>query len=473
MGQKVSRPRSHDSAATNKVLSKAIVHARHAPEAQTIPSLFSNNALHIPPTGGGNGFQEIPVELLFEITNCLSPASLLSLSYTCRSLSHALGLSVNEELGKPKPCAKVQMPDNRFQDSVPQNRAPVSPQPWNVQDLEDTMRPERLELLCMLDRDGMWPGKSICSACTTVHNKSSFSQESLQQSNSTRQCLGSQGRIWICPHIQTDYFELKALCNFPVTKAKRAVACPGICEGEEAWMNHMNCPEDLDSAGAKTGWWNQNREREAAKEIAALEREKWTICEKCNITVLTTSWANSRIWFPLNLELIPGSIIPEKDVASDLSRLDAPICPHMKLSSPIVLAAYSQECKRLESIPRDSSEWAPCPCRACLVPYHECPICHAKFGFDFKRAWQRDSVLHIFVDRSFSPFKAITDPAWIAQLVPQHRFQSLEHSWRATVRLMESSAYGSVQRRCSGHDYPDCAYCMFSATESRGQGSCC
>ena len=65
---------------------------------------------------------------------------------------------------------------------------------------------ERLELLYMLDRDNKIPkSKAVCSGCADTHNQSLFSLESLAQSSRERHCLGSAGRLWICPHWVFDH----------------------------------------------------------------------------------------------------------------------------------------------------------------------------------------------------------------------------------------------------------------------------
>ena len=64
----------------------------------------------------------------------------------------------------------------------------------------------RWAFLYMLDRNR--PGdycqkpdsKVLCSSCRTRHVVKNFSQSQLQKDSSERQCLGSEGRLWICPH---------------------------------------------------------------------------------------------------------------------------------------------------------------------------------------------------------------------------------------------------------------------------------
>ena len=67
---------------------------------------------------------------------------------------------------------------------------------------------ERLELLCILDRDGSIPSsQTVCSGGVDTHASCSslFSISSFAQTSSQRRCLGSAGSMWICPHRILDY----------------------------------------------------------------------------------------------------------------------------------------------------------------------------------------------------------------------------------------------------------------------------
>lgn len=66
-------------------------------------------------------------------------------------------------------------------------------------------------LLCLLDRDGrLPPTDAICGACADTHHQSLFSTDSLTEANEKRQCLGTTGKIWLCPHCTLSHTQVNA-----------------------------------------------------------------------------------------------------------------------------------------------------------------------------------------------------------------------------------------------------------------------
>lgn len=136
------------------------------------PAVRSNSAL-----------QNLPVELVHQITELLAPVALTSLGHTCRYFRTSIDRSSMTDSVRP-----------RDYDGRPRR-------PWESEH-EKLFREECLEILCMLERDGKIPAdRLICSQCITTHSKAMFSQVSLTACSLQRKCLGHTGRVWICPHL--------------------------------------------------------------------------------------------------------------------------------------------------------------------------------------------------------------------------------------------------------------------------------
>ena len=208
--------------------------------------------------------QNLPLELLLDITTLLPPVYIISLSYTCRHFRQSLDFRVEEMLRAPKTHKSTST-------STRKSRA---------------IKSQRLELLCLLDRDDMIPqDKLICSACTTTHSKSLFSQESLDRDNTERQCVGTMGRIWVCPHFK---------------------------------LNHK-----------------QMRHRKSR-----YARQPHGFCWACEHYVYLSDHSSQTI-FPI-LCGSDDSDLQDGNVTRVLNSLHAAICPHMRLSHPAVSNVYAQ-----------------------------------------------------------------------------------------------------------------------------------
>lgn len=115
-----------------------------------------------------SAFQNLPDELLLQVTAFLPPVYLVSLSYTCRYFRRFLNCSIKDVLGWKNPSGK----------SSRKIRSMV-------------FKAQRLELLCLLERDGKIPhSKLICGTCSMTHAKSSFLPA----------CAGMIGQFWLSPH---------------------------------------------------------------------------------------------------------------------------------------------------------------------------------------------------------------------------------------------------------------------------------
>lgn len=161
------------------------------------PNPSPENTCSSPPTT----LQQLPTEILPMISDFLPLSGIMALSYTCRTLRNKMGVSIQTVLGEPN--SAPQIPNYAVKPSQERRPQPRASPPERGLSLK---RVERLKLLCMLDLDGQLPqNKTICSSCATTHHRAYFSEKSLKVENIHRQCLGSAGRIWICPHWIIDY----------------------------------------------------------------------------------------------------------------------------------------------------------------------------------------------------------------------------------------------------------------------------
>lgn len=152
------------------------------------------------------GLPGLPTDVILNIAHSLPPSGVLSLSYTCRSLRSEIGVSIEEFLGEKD--NKSQLSKSTFGTKFPYWTGTTERDfKWSLPTMTSNVHhSERLELLCMLDRDGkLPPSKAVCSSCADTHVRSLFCNEALAQPSNERRCVNSAGRIWICPHWFLDH----------------------------------------------------------------------------------------------------------------------------------------------------------------------------------------------------------------------------------------------------------------------------
>jgi len=397
---------------------KNIIDPARAPET---PQHGNPQTLSDPSTDIHNAIKEVPVEIFLKIVEYLSPASVRSLSYTCRSLSRMFDASAAELMGKPPKRPRLEPSWNVtnlwyqvFGKEAKEARSSTEPNQW-------------WELLVMLHRDNMWPGNVVCNACIGVHTKSAFSQSSLHSPPTESNCLGTTGCVEICPHAQLDFWRLKKICNSPkaykrVLREKHA-RFPEDSKDEEihpaqrAWEAGLD-PKQMEEVKAERA--QEKEARALARANVAAEQERgWTtktktMCNQCAIPVMITSWGESRVCFPLAVisrwepkyRFVPSA----KDLANHMKSLEPAVCPHLKMNSSEVMSAYCQNFKK--------GGWHCCKCPACSVPYQKCALCHARFWYDIGDFRNLEHVLCLFVERRFDPSVGVANSTWINQLIP-------------------------------------------------------
>ena len=149
-----------------------------------------------------NSLTDLPTELLLLVARHLAPSSLMSFTYSCRSIGNKMGISAEQSPERKKEIAWVS--EFALNANLPKStHLTRGAAGWLMSPpvARKLYRAERLKLLYMLDRDqNIPPSKAVCSGCADTHDRSLFSSESLAQTSCERRCLGSAGRLWIYLH---------------------------------------------------------------------------------------------------------------------------------------------------------------------------------------------------------------------------------------------------------------------------------
>ena len=394
-------------------------------------------ALHGRRTTQSSPFCSLPPEMLDAITDYLPSSSILALSYTCRyfaSYLRSTALMSGSRRKPERPYLRARVQDRYSQPRV--SLYSVLQDPYGKNDfpyfLNQTRTYDSLKLLFLLDRDGLWPGKAACSWCCTVHSVDTFSPQSLENV-STRNCMGTNGFVEICPHMRLRYGSLLAVCNSH--KAWEKIIRKNEHDTQRYQSHHIQTkeripkeyqkrltPAELEAAEAKTLERSEARSREQ-KQAFENEKRQYTdkiteSCNQCTYPVSITTWATSKVIFPIIFQ----SQLDEPDeirsqVATALKNSRKSICPHLPLSHPSVLGAYDPTCNSFERFKVKTLMGIECRCRNCSgLADNECRVCHAEFKFVLTDYGRRDA-LQIVAERSFDPTCGPFDPKWINQLV--------------------------------------------------------
>lgn len=303
----------------------------------------------------------VPAEILFIIGQYLPPSSLMSLNYSCRTIRKKMGVAIDQSLGEKNQVAQLSnltLYNNLPRLKLVDRRLPGSGIRYTMTTMTQNLHhSERLELLYMLDRDNKIPkSKAVCSGCADTHNQSLFSLESLAQSGRERHCLGSAGRLWICPHWVFDH-------NLITTSAQ---------------------PHRSHTCGGK-GW-----------QVLApdLDDKKSTVVVEWPIAVIRGK-----------------DDAPSKKLVEDvLSQMNVCTCKHLRINDPFVSRLYTPECLRLRGIRNKILFPEYCWCSSCLLDC-DCKDCGTSVYFCINPEKNGEETLQLVVRRKIPRFRGCTDPA--------------------------------------------------------------
>lgn len=332
-----------------------------------------------------------PTEIILIVAKYLPPSSLMSLSYSCRNIHNKMGVSIEHSLGEKKRTARLSK--NALETNLPKlsllDGGIKLSLPTTVGNVYHS---ERLKLLCMLDRDQkVPPSKAVCSGCADTHDRSLFSSKSLEQSSTERCCLGSAGRLWICPHWVFDH-------NLVTTSA-------------EPHQSHM--------------------------------------CGNKGVSVLAISLDRTRpnVSWPITV-LRDNNDAPSKQLVKDvLSRINIRVCKHLRIADAFVLRLYSPDCRMLRWVMNASKPVPYCQCSSCAWQISErhlgrypdaltgrrCEHCGAHVFFGIRADDNGQETLKLVVRTEIREFRGCTDRAWIEQVTDPAEFEGLEQAWYAAT----------------------------------------
>ena len=248
----------------------------------------------------------------------------------------------------------------------------------------DAHHTERLELLCILDRDqGIPPSRAICSGCADTHEQSRFSKDLLGPCSRERVCLGKDGRIWLCPHSVFDYTQSVAIRSLPA--------------------------------------YHQCGQNEAHIDLFP---------------------SRPRILWP-SAVLDMDNSAPSKDfVETTLALSNLPICRHLRFHDLSVSWLYSPHCKKLRRGLLCFSRPPECFRSSCSWEYSQpktdglyiegtggwYQTCGTSDSFPITTRRKDRSVLQIIVRRTPIDFRRCTDDAWIEDVFDPANFQDFEQT---------------------------------------------
>ena len=336
------------------------------------------------------GLPGLPTEIMLIVAQYLPPSGLMSLSYSFRVIRNRLSVSIEDSLGPKIKTAQLSMSalGNNFQPRIsPNSRRFTHSQPTTVRNVHHM---ERLELLCMLDRDQMIPpSKAVCSGCADTHDRSMFSPGYLAQSSHERLCFGSAGCVWICPHQIFDH----DLVN----------------TSKEPLRDHR--------------------------------------CGRRGVRIYTPDLETKEHHLSWPILVLGGNHDPpsKEIVANVLALTDVNVCKHLHFSDTCLLDLYSPNCKKL----RCGTFFSFCPCSLCaeqLPPPNandcstlgslngrKCSCCGAWVMFFITENLEGGETLYLVIVKMVRNFQGCTDPAWIDQVTDPAEFEGLEGRWNAAT----------------------------------------
>ena len=189
---------------------------------------------------------------------------------------------------------------------------------------------DKFDFICMTERDQdpRKLGRLVCGKCKELHNKAVFASSEIDQKPLDRDCR----QVWLCAHRSLGYektlrsikagvetpFRVETLD--PCTKCREIVRNRSVADRIEKGTSEMNL-EDPRS------------ESLLISKIALLQAP--------SPIHKTRGTAHSMY----------QETFPAKDVSDALGAIDFRICPHLKLSDPVILSKFCRSCINTQRLP--------------------------------------------------------------------------------------------------------------------------
>lgn len=134
-----------------------------------------------------NSFHQIPVELIWEIAECLGGVDMLSLSATSRYFRAA-----RKTTPSTRSCSELAAARRAFHERMVED--------WRIQQAKWEEGQDTATLKTLL-----------CNACYTRHAQLTFTREARVASPYIRTCFGTSGELRVCSHRTLNFHQMKKL----------------------------------------------------------------------------------------------------------------------------------------------------------------------------------------------------------------------------------------------------------------------
>ena len=219
--------------------------------------------------------QELPLELILNITDFLDPPARNALRMVCR-LFH----STVPNTSKSQMCRICQA------------------------EFKQLIQRDRYIKYCQMEQDGLLSNRLVCSKCLKPHDICFFSEPQKSQSSGKRACLGMQGYLEYCPHRMLSLSQLRALAYRPDGSLR------------DIWIRRALCQQCSSSRPV-----SENMVARRVELIKASSQASSSGTQKVYASLIREHAV---------MKFCETKVLYETNIAEALSALDLWICPHMK-----------------------------------------------------------------------------------------------------------------------------------------------
>ncbi|PGH13925.1 hypothetical protein AJ79_03340 [Helicocarpus griseus UAMH5409] len=236
---------------------------------------------------------------------------------------------------------------------------------------------ERFELQCLMEREP-WANTLACRKCRNHrHHRSMFYPLDWDINPLDRECKEYRQLLQFCPYSSFSFKDVQRLVRLP--------------RREQFWPCAHN---SFDLAMRLQG-----------RKISTVDGQ-WCIVRRNSNCILATT---------VLVAIYHTAKVPLPQEAHEAFKaLDVPLCPHLHLGDPEVMAQYTPG---HGAAPSHIAKASPgCNCPDCVG--FRCPFCHSTFRFRvlIQRGSAANACLGVEVYRNLGTLQDSNDPLWLSQL---------------------------------------------------------
>lgn len=190
---------------------------------------------------------------------------------------------------------------------------------------------DKFDFICMTERDQdpRQLDRLVCGKCKELHPKSQFASSEIEQAPLARDCR----QVWLCAHRALGYSKtvknIKAGVDTPF-RVERLDPCPRCRE----IVRNRSVADRLENGTSKMNLEDPRSESLLISKIALLQAP--------SPVHKTRGTAHSMY----------QETFPAKDVSAALNAINFRICPHVRLSDPIILSKFCRSCINTQRLPQ-------------------------------------------------------------------------------------------------------------------------